>query len=112
METITEQDIYKKSRILYIIEATLEYFIAMAFGEVYICRLTEYLGFNDSLTGILTSFVALGSTFQILALFIGKERNVKGIVTAGHIISQLLFCLCYFIPYFSIAIYKNFYQSI
>lgn len=100
---LTEKDIYKKSRLLYIIEATLEYFIAMAFGEVYICRLTEYLGFNDSLTGILTSFVALGSTFQILALFIGKERNVKGMVTAGHIISQLLFCLCYFIPYFSIG---------
>ena len=99
---ITEKDIYQKSRLLYIIEATLEYFIAMAFGEVYICRLTEYLGFSDSLTGILTGFVSLGATFQIFALFIGKERSVKGLVTAGHIISQLFFCLCYFIPYFEI----------
>ena len=100
---ITEKDIYKKSRLLYIIEATLEYFISMAFTEVYICRLTAFLGFSDSMTGILTGFVSLGATFQILALFIGKERNVKGMVTAGHIISQLFFCLCYFIPYFSIA---------
>ena len=102
-QVLTEKDVYKKSRFLYIIEATLEYFIAMAFGEVYICRLTEYLGFSDSLTGILTGFVSLGATFQIFALFIGKERSVKGLVTAGHIISQLFFCLCYFIPYFLIS---------
>ena len=99
---LTEKDIYKKSRLLYIIEATLEYFISMAFTEVYICRLTAFLGFSDSMTGILTSFISLGATFQIFALFIGKERNVKGMVTAGHIISQLLFCLCYFIPFFTV----------
>lgn len=97
------KDVYKQSRVLYIIEAALEYFISMSFESVYLCRLTAFLGFSDTLTGILTAFVSLGATFQIFALFIAKERNVKGMVTAGHIISQLFFCLCYFIPFFAIS---------
>ena len=103
MQNIIKKDEYKISRFLYILEATLEYFISMAFTEVYICRLTAFLGFSDGMTGILISFMSLGATFQILALLIGKERNVKGMVTVGHIISQLFFCLCYFIPFFTVS---------
>ena len=103
MEGITEQDIYKKSRILYIIEATLEYFIAMAFGEVYICRLTEYLGFNDSLTGILSAFVSLGCGFQLIAIFLQNKRPVKRWVTFLHVVNQLFFALIYLTPFLKIS---------
>ena len=46
---------YKTSRLLYIIEAALEYFISIAVGTVYLAKLATHIGISDWLTGILTS---------------------------------------------------------
>ena len=100
MEKTQEQDIYKKSRILYIIEAALEYFISIAVGGAYLATLTEYLGFSDSLTGILTSFVSLGCGFQIVAIFLANKKPVKRWVTILHTLNQLFFAIVYVIPVF------------
>lgn len=89
---------YAFSRFLYIIEAALEYFVAIAVGSVYLAKITASIGMSVALTGILTAFVSLGCGFQIIALFISHKTPVKGWVTAGHIISQSLFGLMYFVP--------------
>lgn len=93
-----EKDKYAFSRLLYIIEAALEYFISIAVGGVYLAKITKYVGISDAITGIITAFVSLGCGFQIIALFLAHKRPVKGWVTAGHIISQTLFALMYFVP--------------
>lgn len=92
------KDPYKSSRTLYIIEAALEYFVAIAVGSVYLAEITSYMGIPDSVTGILTSFVSLGCGFQVIAIFLAHKRPVKNWVTVGHIISQLLFSALYFVP--------------
>lgn len=97
------QDEYKKSRILYIVEAALEYFIAIAVGSVYLAEITKYIGISDSVTGILTSFVSLGCGFQIIALFLAHKKPVKKWVTVFHVVSQLLFSVMYFIPVLPIS---------
>ncbi|MGN1052318.1 MAG: MFS transporter, partial [Candidatus Scatosoma sp.] len=97
-------DRYKKSRILYIIEAALEYFISIAVGTVYLAKLATYIGIPDWLTGILTSFVSLGCAFQIFAVFLGRYKPVKTWVTIFHIVSQLLFTGLYFIPAFKTSV--------
>ncbi len=89
---------YAFSRFLYIIEATLEYFVSIAVGTVYLAKITSSIGMTDALTGILTAFVSLGCGFQIIALFISHKTPVKSWVTVGHIISQSLFGLMYFVP--------------
>lgn len=89
---------YKISRFLYIIEAALEYFIAIAVGTVYLAKLATHIGISDWLTGILTSFVSLGCAFQIFAVFLGRFKPVKIWVTIFHMISQVLFAGLYFIP--------------
>lgn len=89
---------YAFSRFLYIIEASLEYFVSIAVGTVYLAKITASIGMSDALTGILTAFVSLGCGFQIIALFISHKTPVKRWVTVSHIISQSLFGLMYFVP--------------
>lgn len=97
------RDEYKTSRILYIIEAALEYFIAIAVGSVYLAKITSSIGISDSVTGVLTSFVSLGCGFQIIAIFVAHKRPVKRWVTVFHVISQLLFSVMYFLPVLPIS---------
>jgi Na+/melibiose symporter-like transporter len=99
-EQVVKKDEYKFSRILYIIEAALEYFVAMAVSGIYLAKMTAYIGIPDSVTGVLSSFVSLGCGFQIIAIFLAHKKPVKRWVTALHLISQLIFTLLYFVPVF------------
>ena len=103
MYEMKEKDVYKTSRLLYIIEAALEYFVAIAVAGVYLAKLTSYIGIPDSVTGILSSFVSLGCGFQIIAVFLAHKKPVKRWVTALHLISQTLFALLYLVPVFPLT---------
>ena len=103
MDAEIKKDEYKKSRVLYIIEAAIEYFISIAVGTVYLAKLTEHIGMSDSLTGVLTSFVSLGCGFQIIAIFLSNKKPVKSWVTILHIISQIMFACLYFVPLFDFS---------
>ncbi len=87
----------QRSRILYIIEAALEYFISILFAGSYLATLTSHLGMSDGLTGILSSFISLGCIFQLFSVFL-KRRRVKTIVTSLSVVNQLLFLFLYIIP--------------
>ena len=98
-----QTDIYKKSRFLYIIEATLEYFVSILVGGAYLARLTNAVGISDATTGVLSAFVSLGCSAQMLAIFLARAKRVKPFVTAGHFISQALFALLYFTPFVPVS---------
>lgn len=91
----------RRSRIAYIAEAALEYFISIMISGAYLAKLTSYLGFSDSLTAVLTSFVALGCSFQLCSIFFFRNGSVKRKVTALHILNQVLFMMIYLVPFFS-----------
>ncbi len=92
----TEKSI-KRSRLFYMVEAALEYFIAIGVSGSYLATLTSYLGMSDSLTGIISSFISLGCLFQLFSVFL-KRKRVKWVVTLLSAINQLLFMLLYIIP--------------
>ena len=96
-------DVYKKSRVLYIIEAALEYFISLLVAGAYLAKITSSLGMSDTLTGILTSFVSLGCGFQIIAIFLANKRPVKKWVTILHSVNQLAFALIYLVPFIELS---------
>ena len=48
----------KRSRLMYIIEAALEYFFTMMVAGSFLATLTKELGLTDSLTGVLSSVVS------------------------------------------------------
>lgn len=103
MEKEQKKDGYEFSRVLYIIEAALEYFVSIAVSTIYLAKLTEYIGFSDSLTGILSSFVSLGCGFQMIAIFLANKKPVKRWVTALHIVSQVMFAILYLVPIFDLS---------
>lgn len=92
-------DIYKASRLLYVIEAALEYFVSILATGAYLAKLTSAIGLSDGLTGILSAFVSLGCGFQIVAIFLANKRPVKRWITALHIVNQAFFALVYFVPF-------------
>lgn len=98
-----EIDNYKTSRILYIIEATLEYFIALLVAGAYLAKVTSAIGISDSVTGILSSFVSLGCGFQLVAVFLVNKRPVKRWVTILHSLNQLAFALVYLVPFIKLS---------
>jgi len=93
------QDRNRLGRICYIIEAMLEYFISLMVTGAYLARITSSLGFSDSLTGILSSFVSLGCVFQLGSISLFRNtRRVKKPIVLCHIVNQLFFGLVYLTP--------------
>ena len=99
----TQKDEYKTSRILYIIEAALEYFISILITGAYLAKITSSLGISDSLTGILTSFVSLGCGFQLFSIFFVRQSKVKRKIVIFHSINQLFFALIYLVPFINLS---------
>jgi len=88
---------YKRSRVLYTGEAAFEYLIALLVEGTFLARLTTYLGFDDGLTGIMSSFISLGCLFQLFSMFI-RRRTVKRFVVIMSVINQLMFMMLYVVP--------------
>jgi MFS family permease len=92
------KDIYKKSRVLYIISATLEYFISILTGTAYLAKIAGSIGITDGAIGVLSSFTALGCAFQIVSLAMRTDKAVKPRALTINLINQLCFTLLYVIP--------------
>lgn len=90
---------YKTSRTLYIIEAALEYFVSLLVSGAFLAKVSTHLGVSDSLTGIITAFVSLGCSFQMLSIFLNRKNGVKRMVIAASVINELLFASIYLIPF-------------
>ena len=94
------KDPYKTSRFLYIIEAALEYFIAILVGETYLAKVAMTIGISQSGIGVLTAFVSLGHAFQIFAIFLSQKNGVKRRTVWLGLLNQLLFSFIYIVPLF------------
>lgn len=91
-------DIYKTSRICYVIEETSAYLITLLITGAYLAKLTLSLGFSDGLTALLSSFVNLGCVFQLFAISVFKQGRAKRKVTIFYTINELLFVMLYVTP--------------
>ena len=94
------KDPYKTSRLLYIIEAALEYFVAILVGETYLAKVAMSIGISNSGIGILSAFVSLGHAFQIFAIFLSQKNGVKKRTVWLGLLNQLLFSFIYIVPLF------------
>ena len=94
---------YKRSRVMYIIEAGLEYLIAILFAEAFLPRLTgaNGLDLSDPVRAIISSVISLGCVFQLLAMLFRRGR-AKPFVLTLSIANQLLFMFLYIIPVFGL----------
>ena len=89
----------RSGRRMYIVEAALEYFVAILVGGAYLARITGALGFSDSLTGVLSSFVSMGCLFQLASIALFRNtRSVKRPVILLDVLNQALFAGAYLTP--------------
>ena len=104
-ETVKEKEIdpYRRSRLLYIIQAALEYFVSILVAGAYLAKVTTAVGMSEGMTGVLSSFVSLGCGFQLVAIFLANKRPVKRWVSVLHIVNQLFFALIYLVPFVKIS---------
>lgn len=94
---ILQDKVLKRSRIMYVFEAALEYYVSILVAGSFLATLTKELGFSDSLTGILSSVISLGCLFQLLSLSI-RPKRAKKLVLILSVINQILFMMLYVIP--------------
>ena len=100
---MNNKDPYKVSRILYIAEAALEYFITLMVTEAYLAKVTTAIGMEDTLVAVLSAFVSLGRAFQLIAIFLAHKTPVKPWIIPLQILCQLFFALIYLIPVIRIS---------
>ncbi|MBO5199654.1 MAG: MFS transporter [Clostridia bacterium] len=95
--SLYESHSFRRGRGLCIAQATLEYLVSLLCTGSFLATLTKALGFSDSLTGIISSFISLGCSFQLLSVFI-KGRRTKPLVLVMSLMNQLLFTFLYAVP--------------
>ena len=95
------EKIYKRSRAMYVIEAGLEYLIAILFAEAFLPRLTGENGLNlsDPIRALISAIITLGCVFQLLSMLLCRGRS-KPLVLTLSIANQLIFMMLYVIPVF------------
>ena len=93
----------KHGNLMYIIEAAVEYFISLLITGSYLAKVSTAIGISDAVTGVLTSFVSLGCTFQIFALFLSRKRRVKRFIIVWEMIAQSLYMFVYIVPLVKIS---------
>lgn len=89
-------DKYRRTRILYILQADFEYFISLLVAGSFLAAVTAQLGISDSLTGVISAIISLGQAFQLLSISIRK--NIKRKVVLFSAMNQLVFMCLYVIP--------------
>ncbi len=102
MATDNSEDIYKRSRFLYIFEAAFEYFTVVLASGAYLAKLTSAIGISDSMTAVLTALTSLAGAAQVVSIYLSHKPPTKRWVLPIKLASQLLFASLFLIPFLSI----------
>lgn len=98
------EDPYLMSRFWHIIDAALEYFISLMVTGAYLARLTNSLGFSDSLTGVVSSFVSMCCIIQLGSSYLFRNRTRgKGLVILGLMVHEVFMGILYLVPIFPMS---------
>lgn len=95
---------YKSARKAYIAQCTFEYLSALLVSDAFLAKLLASIGIRDSLIGIISSFISLAFVVQLLSLMVSAlPIDRKKTVVAFNVVSQLLFCSLYLIPFLPVG---------
>ena len=65
---------YKRSRAAYMTQCTVEYFVSLLVTDAFLAKLLTNIGINDSLIGIISSFISLAFIIQIMSIYLVRKR--------------------------------------
>lgn len=88
----------KTIRIVYIIEALVEYLICIPIEGSFVTTVASYVGMSETSTGILNGLMCLGSVSMLVGIIVFHGKFSKKIVVGFTIANQLLYVSLYLIP--------------
>ncbi len=95
---------YRRSRVLIIIEAAVEYFISICVTTTFLNAILNEMQVAASLQGIIGAITSLACSVQLLAVFgVRKTYPCKRWVCVLNLINQLLFALLYCVPQIQVS---------
>jgi len=85
-------------------EAALGYLISIMISGVYLARITTALGFSDSLTGVISSFLSLGCLMQMASVVLFKNmRSPRRMCVVCFSINELMYAIAFVTPALNVA---------
>jgi len=100
MLSVPEIDYSARNRLLYIIEAGVEYFIYLLITDAFFATLLTRNGVSDAATGVISQLAALSFLAQLSSVIYNKPTGIKRWITKMHLANQLMFVSLYLIPLF------------
>ena len=97
--------VYKRSRVAYVAQCTVEYFVMITVTDTYLAKILSEGGVSDIMTGIISSFITIAFLCQMVSfLFAQKIKNIKRTVMLFSMLSVLLFTSLYLIPLLPLSV--------
>lgn len=91
---------YKRSRVAYATQCTIEYFITLLITDAFLAKLLTNIGISDVLIGIISSFISLAMVMQLLSMFLmGLKIGTKKLVITLDTICNIFYMLLYLVPF-------------
>lgn len=89
-----------RTRRAYIIEALLEYLIALLVADAFLAAILKQVGVSDAVTGIVSSFLSFACVAQLFSSSVVKPgQPVRKIILALDLVNQLMFAFLYMTPF-------------
>ncbi len=88
----------KKMRVIYTIEAMLEYFVALSVSNTYLPKLCDIIGVSDTFKPIIVGIGTIGSSMQLLTLLVYDKAPFKIWITIAQTIAHLFYASLWFVP--------------
>ena len=94
----------QRSRVAYVGQCTFEYLIALLLQDAFLAKLLLDIGLDDSMIGIISSFVSFSFLFQLLSIWLVNRINyVKKTVIFFDCFTQFLFMFMYCVPFLNVG---------
>jgi len=95
---------YKRSRVAYVIQCTVEYFVALLVTDAFLAKLLTHIGISDALIGIISSFISLAFVIQLASIPLLRSKvSTKKLVILSDTLSIFFFMFLYFVPFLPIG---------
>lgn len=99
-----EATAYKRSRVAYIIQCTVEYFVSLLVTDAFLAKLLTHMGISDAMIGIISSFISLAFVIQLASIAILRNKvSTKKLVIIFDTLSIFFFMFLYFVPFLPIG---------
>lgn len=99
-----ETTAYKRSRASYMVQCTVEYFVALLVADAFLAKLLLHIGVSDALIGIISSFISLAFVFQLASIVLLRNKvSTKKLVIVFDTLSILFFMFLYLVPFLPVA---------